>query len=78
MMTNVKDSVEDLHPRTWLRGKARADGTDTAPNRVTRPRRAPPGAVRLREELGTHVGRPDQVPDECKEKRGESGQVASW
>ena len=21
---------------------------------------------------------PDQVPDECKEKRGESGQVASW
>ena len=30
MMTNVKDSVEDLHPRTWLRGKARADGTGDA------------------------------------------------
>ena len=30
MMTNVKDPVEDLHPRTWLRGKARADGTGDA------------------------------------------------
>lgn len=30
MMTNVKDSVEDLRTRTWLRGKARADGTGDA------------------------------------------------
>jgi predicted ribosome quality control (RQC) complex YloA/Tae2 family protein len=61
-----------------LRNEARADVTYTSPKHVTKPPRAPPGAVRLREELGTHVGRPDQVPDECKEKRGESGQVASW
>ena len=61
-----------------LRNEARADVTYTSPKHVTKPPRAPPGAVRLREELGTHVGRPDAVPDECKEKRGESGQVASW
>ena len=42
-----------------LRNEARADVTYTSPKHVTKPPRAPPGAVRLRDELGTHVGRPD-------------------
>lgn len=61
-----------------LRNELRADVTYTSPKHVSKPPCAPPGAVTLRKELGTAVGRPDEVPDECKAARWESGQVNSW
>lgn len=61
-----------------LRNELRADVTYTSPKHVSKPPCAPPGAVTLRKELGTAVGRPDQVHEECKAARGESGQVNSW
>ena len=61
-----------------LRTEAKADVTYTSPKHISKPPKAPPGAVTLREELGNVVGRPDDVPDECKAKRDESGIASSW
>ena len=61
-----------------LRTERKADVTVTLPKHVSKPPRAPPGAVKLRQELATVVGRPDDVPDECKAKREESGDVSAW
>ena len=43
------------------------------PKHIQKPRGAPLGAVKLREELRVYSGRPDAVPDEFKEARAVSG-----
>lgn len=54
------------------------DVTTTEPKHLLKPRGAPLGAVKLRQESGTLVGRPDNVPEECKEARDASGQEAEY
>ena len=43
------------------------------PKHIQKPRGAPLGAVKIREELRVYSGRPDAVPDELKEARAVSG-----
>jgi predicted ribosome quality control (RQC) complex YloA/Tae2 family protein len=57
-----------------LRNEVKAEVTAAEPKHVQKPRGAPLGAVKLREEWKTFVGRPDRVPDELKEARDKSGQ----
>lgn len=54
------------------------DVTTSEPKHLLKPRGAPLGAVKLRQESGTLIGRPDNVPDECKEARDASGQDAEY
>jgi len=54
------------------------DVTTTEPKHLLKPRGAPLGAVKLRQESGTLVGRPGNVPEECKEARNASGQEAEY
>lgn len=56
------------------RTERRAPVTVAAPKHIQKPRNAPLGAVKIREELMTMVGCPDDVPVELKEARDESGQ----
>eukprot|EP00957_Ditylum_brightwellii_P110228 8407751-Ditylum_brightwellii.AAC.1 len=42
--------------------------TVAEPRHIKKPRGAPPGAVSLRQELMTLIGRPNDVPDELKSK----------
>ena len=51
--------------------------TVAQPKHIVKPRNAPPGAVKLRQELRTIIGNPFDVPDELKEKRGDEG-VEVW
>jgi len=55
------------------RTERRAEVTTAEPKHITKPRGAPPGAVTLRQEGKTLVGRPENVPDELKEAREQSG-----
>ncbi|GMH71555.1 hypothetical protein TrRE_jg1523 [Triparma retinervis] len=59
-----------------LRNERKAEVTMALPKHIQKPRLAPLGAVKLREEEGTKVGNPYDVPEVCKEKREESGQGA--
>ena len=43
-----------------------------------KPRGAPLGAVKLREELFVRTGFPEEVPDDLKEAREESGQSTEY
>ena len=43
------------------------------PKHILKPRGAPPGAVKLRHELGSLIGHPQDVPEELKLAREESG-----
>lgn len=43
------------------------------PKHISKPRGAPLGAVKIREELGTILGNPFDVPEECVLKRMEQG-----
>ena len=43
------------------------------PKHIQKPRGAPPGAVKLRKELGSLIGHPQDVPEELKVAREESG-----
>ena len=57
-----------------LRNEVKAEVTAAEPKHIQKPRGAPLGAIKLREEWKTFVGRPDMVPDELKEARDQSGQ----
>jgi predicted ribosome quality control (RQC) complex YloA/Tae2 family protein len=57
-----------------LRNESKAPVTAAEPKHLTKPRGAPLGAINVREEWKTFVGRPDQVPEELKVARDESGQ----
>ena len=55
------------------RNERKASITAAEPKHILKPRGAPLGAVKLREELYTIMGRPDDVPEECKVARDASG-----
>jgi len=55
------------------RGERKSEVTAAEPKHVLKPRGAPLGAVKLREELRILSGFPDQVPEEIKSARDESG-----
>jgi predicted ribosome quality control (RQC) complex YloA/Tae2 family protein len=57
-----------------LRSENKAPVTAAEPKHLSKPRGAPLGAIKIREEWKTFVGRPDQVPEELKVAREESGQ----
>lgn len=57
-----------------LRTEAKAEVTAAEPKHLLKPRGAPLGAIKIREEWRTFVGRPDQVPEELKVARDQSGQ----
>ncbi|KAJ1445160.1 hypothetical protein M885DRAFT_550816 [Pelagophyceae sp. CCMP2097] len=56
-----------------LRNEAKAPVMMAAPRHIKKPPRAPPGAVTIREESGTILGRPADVPESCKSARMASG-----
>lgn len=49
-----------------LRTERKAIVSYTSPKHITKPARAPLGAVRIRKEEGTWLGQPDGVPEELK------------
>jgi len=55
------------------RSERKAEVTTAEPKHILKPRGAPLGAVKLRKEGKTLIGRPQDVPQECKEAREESG-----
>lgn len=57
------------------RTERKADVTQAAPKHIQKPKGAPPGAVKLREELGTVIGYPADVDDELKIAREKSGVI---
>lgn len=60
------------------RSEASFEVTTSEPKHLLKPRGAPLGAVKLRQESGTVVGRPDDVPEECKVARDASGQDTEY
>jgi predicted ribosome quality control (RQC) complex YloA/Tae2 family protein len=58
------------------RTERRAEITTAEPKHITKPRGAPPGAVTLRQEGKTLLGKPEDVAEELKEARELSG--ANW
>ena len=60
------------------RSEVSFDVTTSEPKHLLKPRGAPLGAGKLRQESGTLVGRPDNVPEECKQARDASGQDAEY
>lgn len=61
-----------------MRNEKKADVTAAEPKHILKPRGAPLGAIKIREEWRTFVGRPDQVPDELKQAREGSGQTDEY
>jgi len=61
-----------------LRNENKAEVTAAEPKHIQKPRGAPLGAVKLREEWKTFVGRPNEVPEELKEARDKSGQTDEY
>ena len=61
-----------------LRSETKAPVSAAEPKHLLKPRGAPLGAIKVRQEWKTFVGRPDQVPQELKEAREESGQVMEY
>jgi predicted ribosome quality control (RQC) complex YloA/Tae2 family protein len=57
------------------RTERKADVTQAAPKHIQKPRGAPLGAVKLREELGTVIGYPADVDEELKIAREKSGVI---
>ena len=57
-----------------LRNERKAPVSAAEPKHLQKPRGAPLGAIKVREEWKTFIGRPDSVPDVLKEAREESGQ----
>ena len=55
-----------------LRAETKAPVMYTAPKHIRKPPRAPPGAVTVQKELGTILGRPNDVPQSCKDGRAEA------
>ena len=56
-----------------LRNERKAEVMFCNPKHISKPRKAPVGAVRVSKEGGTVLGRPEDVPDDCKEARAERG-----
>ena len=56
------------------RTESKAEVTAAEPKHLLKPRGAPLGALKVREELRVLVGRPDDVPESLKMARDESGQ----
>jgi len=61
-----------------LRNEQKAEVTAVDPKHLMKPRGAPLGAVKLREEWKTFVGKPNNVPIELKDARQESGQTDDY
>lgn len=61
-----------------FRGERSASVTAAKPKHLQKPRGAPLGAVKLREEWNVFTGYPDSVPDELKQAREESGQSEEY
>jgi hypothetical protein len=61
-----------------FRGERSASVTAAKPKHLQKPRGAPLGAVKLREEWNVFTGYPDAVPDELKQAREESGQLEEY
>jgi hypothetical protein len=61
-----------------FRNENRAEVTAVEPKHILKPRGAPLGAVKIREEWKTLVGRPDFVPDDLKEARDQSGTMDEY
>jgi predicted ribosome quality control (RQC) complex YloA/Tae2 family protein len=61
-----------------MRNEKKADVTAAEPKHILKPRGAPLGAIKIREEWRTFVGRPDRVPDELKLAREGSGQTDEY
>ena len=57
-----------------LRNEVKAPVSAAEPKHLLKPRGAPLGAIKVREEWRTFFGRPANVPDELKLAREESGQ----
>lgn len=57
-----------------FRNEKKAPVTAAEPKHLQKPRGAPLGAIKVRQEWKTFVGFPEQVPDELKIAREESGQ----
>ena len=57
-----------------FRNENKAPVSAAEPKHLLKPRGAPLGAIKVREELKTLIGFPDRVPDELKISREESGQ----
>jgi predicted ribosome quality control (RQC) complex YloA/Tae2 family protein len=55
------------------RTERKADVTVAEPKHVQKPRGAPLGAVKLREEAQVLTGYPENVPEDLKEQRIQSG-----
>ena len=77
---SVKPNEDDLQFAANLaafysdaRTERRAPVTTAEPKHIQKPRGAPPGAVKLRQEGPTLVGNPEDVDDELKQAREESG-----
>jgi len=60
------------------RSERKALVTLAQPKHVVKPRGAPLGAVKLREEWKVLTGFPDDVPEELKQAREESGQLEEY
>ena len=56
------------------RTELKAPITSCLAKHLQKPRRAPPGAVKVRYEGPTYLGNPTHVPSECIQQRNESGQ----
>ena len=63
-----------------LRTEKKAEITLAEPKHIVKPRGAPLGAVKIREEIGTILGDPFEVPEECVEARekGVKGGGGRW
>lgn len=77
---SVKPNEDDLQFAANLaafysdaRTERRAPVTTADPKHIQKPRGAPPGAVKLRQEGATLVGNPEDVGEELKQAREESG-----
>eukprot|EP00980_Cylindrotheca_fusiformis_P014157 scaffold3719_cov104-Cylindrotheca_fusiformis.AAC.1 len=57
-----------------FRNEKKAPVTAAEPKHLQKPRGAPLGAIKVRQEWKTFIGFPEQVPDELKIAREESGQ----
>lgn len=60
------------------RSERKAPVTAAEPKHIQKPRGAPLGAVKLREEWKVFTGFPDSVPDDLKHARDESGQTDEY
>jgi hypothetical protein len=60
------------------RSEVKAEVTAAEPKHVQKPRGAPLGAVKLREEWQVFTGFPDAVPDDLKQAREASGQLEEY